>query len=49
MFRHIKQPTKKALINNISARLLGLEFKSDNMTKSKAIKIQEIKILADYK
>ena len=28
----------KKLINKISARLLGLEFKSDNIIKSKTIK-----------
>ena len=38
IFRHIKQSTKKTLINKISSRLLELEFKSDNITKSKAIK-----------
>ena len=39
MFRHIKQSTKKTLINKTSTRLLGLEFKSDNIIKSKAIKL----------
>ena len=34
-FRHIKQSTKKTLINKISARLLRLVFKSDNIIKSK--------------
>ena len=38
IFRHIKQSTKKNLMNKISARLLGFEFKSDNMIKSKAMK-----------
>ena len=38
IFRHIKQSTKKNLINKISARFLGFEFKSDNMIKSKAMK-----------
>ena len=36
MFRHIKQSTKKTPITRISARLLGLEFKSNNIVKSKA-------------
>ena len=42
--RHIKQhqtSTKRTLINKISTRLLGLEFKSDklhNIIKSKAMK-----------
>ena len=37
-FRHIKQSTKKPIINKISARLLGLEFKSDEIIKSEAMK-----------
>ena len=38
---------KKTLVNKISARLSQLQFKSDNITKSKAIK--NIKtILPDY-
>ena len=37
IFTHIKQSTKKPLISKISNRLLGLEFKSDNIIKSKAI------------
>ena len=49
IFRHIKQSTKKTLINIISTRLLGLEFKSDNIITPKAIKfILEI-ILPEYK
>ena len=35
IFRHNKQSTKKTLRNKLSTRL---EFKSDNITKSKAIK-----------
>ena len=38
IFRHIKQSTEKILINEISLTLLELEFKSDNIIKSKAIK-----------
>ena len=38
IFRHIKQSTKKTLINEISRRLLELEFKSDNIIKPKSIK-----------
>ena len=49
IFRHIKQSTKKALINKISTRLLGLEFKSNNIIKSKAMKFFVKKILPDYK
>ena len=37
IFKHIKQATKKTLINKIS-RIFGLESKSDNITKSNAIK-----------
>ena len=39
MFRQIKQTTKKTLINKTSTRLLRLQFKSDNITKSKAMKV----------
>ena len=39
IFRRIKQSTKKTLINKISTRLLGLEFESDNIIKSKAVKV----------
>ena len=49
IFRNIKQPSKKPLTNKISTRLLGLEFKSDNITKSKAITFIAIKVLLDYK
>ena len=45
IFRDIKQSTKKTLINNISTRL---EFKSDNITKSKGIRFIVKKILPDY-
>ena len=38
LIRHIKQSTRKTLINKISTKLLGLDFKSDNMIKSKAMK-----------
>ena len=38
IFRHIKQSTKKTVINKMSTRLLGLEFKSDNIIKSRAMK-----------
>ena len=49
IFRHIKQSTKKTLINKLSTILLGLEFKSDNITKLKAIKFIVKKILHNYK
>ena len=48
IFRHIKQSYKKTLISRISTRLLGLEFKSDNIIKSKAMEFIFNKILPDY-
>ena len=38
VFRHAKQSTKEVLINKISRKLLELEFKSDIIIKSKAIR-----------
>ena len=38
IFRHIKQSNKKIVIIKLSTRLLGLEFKSNNIIKSKAMK-----------
>ena len=38
IFRDIKKSTKKALLNKISIGLLGLEFKSENIIKLKAMK-----------
>ena len=49
IFRHIKQPVRKTLINKILRRLLPLEFKSDNIPILKAIKFMVEKILPDYK
>ena len=49
IFRHIKKWTKNTLLNNISTRLLKLNFKSDNIIESKAIKFIVKKILPDYK
>ena len=40
---------KKALINKISTTLLRLEFKSDNLIKSKTMKFIFAKIFPDYK
>ena len=40
---------KKTLINKISTRLLGLEFKSNNVIKLKDIKVIVKKLLPDYK
>ena len=36
--RHIKKSTKKSLIDDLSKRLLELEFKSNHSTKSKCLK-----------
>ena len=41
--------TKKSLIDDISERLLKLEFKSDHSIKSKYLKWIVKKILPDYK
>ena len=41
--------TKKSLIDNVSKRLSGLEFKSDQLIKSKSLKWIVKKILPDYK
>ena len=49
IFGHIKQSTEKTLISKISTRLLRLELKSDNETKSKAIKLIIKIIFPDYK
>ena len=49
IFRHINQSTKKTLIKKISTRLLGLEFKSDNIIKSKIMKFIVTERLPDYK
>ena len=49
IFRHIKQSTKKTLINKLSAKLFGLEFESDNMIRSKALKNIVKELLPDYK
>ena len=33
LFKNIKQSTKKTLMNKVSMKLLGLEFKSNNILK----------------
>ena len=48
IFRHVKQLSTKTLINKNSKRLLGSEFKSDNVIKSKVIKYIAKKILSNY-
>ena len=47
--RHIKKSTKKSLIDDLSKRLLELEFKSNHSIKSKCLKWIAKKILTDYK
>ena len=37
IFRHLKQSNEETVINKLSIRLLGLEFTSDNIVKSKAM------------
>ena len=49
IFRHIKQLTTNTLINKISRRLLGLDFKPENIIRSKVMKFIVTKILPDYK
>ena len=45
----MKHLTKITLIIKNSTILLGLEFKSDHMTKSKALKFIDQEILLDYR
>ena len=45
----IKKQTKKSLINNLSKRLLELEFKSNHSIKSKCLKWVVKNILPNYK
>ena len=45
----IKKQTKKSLINNLSKRLLELEFKSNHSIKSKCLKWIVKNILPNYK
>ena len=47
--KETEKSTKKSLINNLSKRLLGLEFKSNHPIKSKCLKFVVEKILPDYK
>ena len=43
--RHIKKSTKKSLIDDLSKRLLELEFKSNHSIKSKCLKLIVKKLL----
>ena len=47
--RHIKKLTKKSLIDDLSKRLLELEFNSNHSIKSKRLKWIVKKVLPDYK
>ena len=47
--RHIKKSTKKAMIHDLSRRLLESEFRSNHSIKSKCLKWIVKKILPDYK
>ena len=47
--RNIKKSTKKSLVENLSKRLIELEFKSNHSIKSKCLKQIVKKILPDYK
>ena len=46
--RHIKKLTKKSLIDDLSKRLLELEFNSNHSIKSKCLK-WIVKKVPDYK
>ena len=47
--RHIKKPTKKSLINDLSKRLLELEFRQHDAIESKCLKWIVKNILPNYK
>ena len=47
--KQTKKSTKKSLIDNLSKRLLELEFKSNHSIKSKCLKFVVEKILPNYK
>ena len=47
--RHIKKTTIKSLIDDLTKRFLGLEFKSNDSIKSKCLKWIVKNILPDYK
>ena len=47
--RYIKKSTKKSLVDDLSKRLLELEFNSNHSIKSKCLKWIVKKILSDYK
>ena len=45
IFRHIKQSTKKILIKKTSAKLLRLEFKSDNVSSVKWSHLEQLHMI----
>ena len=47
--KYFKQTTKNTLMIKISTRLLGLEFKSDNIIKLKAVKVIVKRVLPNDK
>ena len=47
--KQTEKSTKKPLINDLSKRLLGLEFNSNHSIKSKCLKVVVEIILPDYK
>ena len=49
IYRHIKKSTKKSLIDNLSKRLLELEFTKHNAIKSKCLKWIFKNTLPNYK
>ena len=49
MHRHMKKSTKKSLIDDLSKRLLELEFEKRNSIKSKCLKWIVKKILLNCK
>ena len=48
IYKHINKLTNNLLIDDLSKRLLELEFKSDHSIKSKCLKWIVKKILASY-
>ena len=49
IYKHIIKSTKKSLIDDLSKRLLELEFKSNHSIKSKCLKWVVKNILPNYK
>ena len=49
MHRHIRKSAKRLLIDNLSKRLLELEFKQNNAIKWKCLKLVVKNILPKYK